>query len=447
MPIDTLQRMLLGLPETVVFPAEVPSSPSCQPNGESMSGARVKILLFSGLSALALLVALTVSCASREAAPAMYPAEPSYDDAKGGAAPAPAAPGGPRMEEAAAMNVDRVTSARRPTAPNDTSTSEGGATATGEQKPESPPAPVKRLVHYNGYAKLRVTRPTEVLDQVVALAASLGGFTERLAANSVTIRVPVETFEDTFEKVLLLGDVLEKSISAQDVTDAVMEIGLRLQTAEATRERLILLLAKARTEQEKLELLAQIQRLTEEIDRMQNQVRTLESLAAFSRLTVETVQREAMSARSSDEEIAEFRWIQRLSPFRRDVAYDGKLLELQVPEGLVALDNKRTFLTESADGAVFWATRLKNRPEGSSDFWLEALKVRLEPEFESVTSETVGNFKLLRLKDKSESPYLYLLGVYAHGDDLDLVEVYYPSPAHETRYGAAVKASIQGGAK
>lgn len=315
--------------------------------------------------------------------------------------------------------------------------------AQGTEQVSSP----KRSVHYNGYARMRVTRPTEVLDQVVAMTTKQGGFVERLSSTSVTVRVPVDQFQSTFDQLVKLGDVLEKSITAQDVTDALMEIGLRLETARATRERLIALLAKARTEEEKLQLLAQIQRVSEEIDRLEAQIRTLESLASFSRITVEVVQREAMSARSNGDEIAEFQWIQNLSPFRRDVAGWGERLPFQVPEGLVELDNKRMFLTESADGAVFWASRRENKPRGSSEFWLDALRVRLEPEFDTPTVEKWGRYHMLRLVDRSESPYVYWVGVATEGDKLELVEVHYPSLAHEQRYGAKVKASVEGGSK
>ena len=40
----------------------------------------------------------------------------------------------------------------------------------------------------------------------------------------------------------------------------------------------------------------------------------------------------------------------------------------------------------------------------------------------------------------------HVLAVRAEGDHLDLVEVYYPSEAQETRYGDGVKAMLAGGA-
>lgn len=416
-----------------------------------------RILLGLATTGLLLLVAGLGACARSEyAPPASYSSEMARNDAPASAPAAPPAASMGMMEPQAkeAMARDEAEEAPGGAPARTGADKDGGGATTGEPgvdpakpTPEKPTPAPRRKVHYDGYAKLRVTRPTDTLDQIVALATGLGGFVERLTSNAVTIRVPVDAFEDTYKKVLNLGDVLEKSVSAQDVTDALTEIGLRLETAKATRERLIALLARAQSEDEKLQLLREIQRLTEVIDRMESQIRTLESLAAFSRITVEVVQREAMAARTSDEEISEFRWIQQLNPFRREVAFGGQKLTLKVPEGLVALDLGKNFIAESADGAVFWAGKLKNEPQGTTDFWLESLKVRLEPEFGAVQVDTVGAFKVLRLEDRSENPYIYRVGVHVEGDKLELVEVYYPSTAHEQRYGAAIRASIEGGAQ
>lgn len=389
------------------------------------------------------------SCASRDASPSEYysaPAAAPREEAELSRDAPPPPPAPMQAGTPASMSAKPSKLASRSRDPSGSSSfgKQGGKVDPAPQEPAAEPSP-KRSIYYSGYLKMRVTRPQEALDQAAGLAKGLGGFVERLSATAITLRVPVDSFQKAFDQVAALGDVLEKSISAEDVTDALMEIGLRLDTARATRERLIVLLAKARNEQEKLELLRQIQRLTEEIDRMESQIRTLQSLASFSRLTLEVQQREAMTARTSDQDVAEFRWIHQLSPFQRLVAAMGKRLEFQIPKGLVELGNKRTFITESADGTVFWASRRANQPEGSTVFWLEALKSRLAPEFGAVTVQEMGGFQILRLVDRSEKPYLYWVGVKVNASDLELIEVYFPDATHEKRYGAEILKAIEGG--
>ncbi len=340
---------------------------------------------------------------------------------------------------------------------------EGGPPAQ-PPEPATPQQPfVERKVHYNGWARLRVARTEDLVKQVAELATSAGGGVETMDPRRITVRVPVDGFHEVFAKVLALGDVLDKSVTAEDITEAWSEVDLRLQTARATRERLMSILARTKDEKQKIQILKQIQRLTEEIDGLEARLQVLSALAAFSRITVEGVPRRALEDQPHEDEIAGFEWIRALSPFRRDVAFSGKALRLDVPEGFVLLDDKRHFVAESADGAVLWASRLEDVPRGDAPFWVEAVRSRLAPEFSSATVSTLGAWHVLRLVDPSAAipavapprapaageapengPYVYIVAIQVVGDERWLVEVYFASPAQEQRYGPAVRATIQG---
>ncbi|MBT3219938.1 MAG: DUF4349 domain-containing protein [Proteobacteria bacterium] len=324
-----------------------------------------------------------------------------------------------------------------------------GSVDMAPEAPEpEPQAPEKqtRMVHYNGWASIQVTRVDELLDQVSTMAKDNGGFVERLGDDYVTVRIPVDVFFDVWEEVLALGGVLDKSLTAEDVTEAFMAIDLRLRTARTTRDRLNDLLAKAEEEEEKIRLLKEIQRLTEQIDRFESQLRVVGELAAFSRLTVQGVARQAFSNRSASNEVTGFGWIRQLSPWRRDVAASGKLLKLAVPEGLVALDEKKRFIAESPDGVVIWSGRLDNEPEGDASFWIDAIERRVSDEFASAEVLDIGGYRVLRLVDPGDPEgYRYLIGIRIVGKYLDLVEVYYPGADQEVRYDAAILAALEGG--
>jgi hypothetical protein len=316
------------------------------------------------------------------------------------------------------------------------------------EAPSSEPAPppkADRMVHYDGYAELRVTRVEDAIVALEALASEAGGAIEQIYGGTVTLRVPVDAFEATFAKVLTLGDVLDERITAEDVTESFTAVDLRLRTAKATRDRLVDLLAKATTDQEKLQLVREIQRLSEEIDRTQAQVRALADLAARSRITCTLHPREALGWQQDQSDTSELAWIRQLSPFRRDVAVPVKPLMLDVPDGMVALDLKRAFVAESADGARVWAHRLDNAPEGDADFWLEALRARLAREFGKVTDETIGDWKVLTLVDRGDEPYTWMIAVRVTGRNLDLAQVWLPSAEHAARHTAAVRTMLQAG--
>ncbi len=319
--------------------------------------------------------------------------------------------------------------------------------ARGGETPGVAAPPVKRMVHYNGYLKLKVPNPTETLQQVAEIADAAGGYVEALSTGSITVRVPVAEFRKVYARLASIGDVLSRSLTAQDVTDQFTAMDLRVKTLRASRDRLIALLAKATRPREKLELLAEISRLTEEIDRLEMYLTTLASLAELSRLTVEAVPHQVELNAQAEEPIAVFRWIHQLSPFRRDIAFAGDRLAFTPPAGMVELSEKKPWACESADGAVVWASAQENRPVGDTAFWVEAIKARLGREYGTAEVVDAGPFKVLRLVDQSEKAYRYLIGVRAVGDELQLVEVYYPAEEQEKRYGAAVQQMIAGGAQ
>lgn len=305
-------------------------------------------------------------------------------------------------------------------------------------------APAKRMVHYDGSVRLRVTDTRKVLDEAATMATAMGGFVEQQNETMVMLRVPVEHIREAFQKMLGMGDVLSKSLSAADITDAFTAIELRLKTMRASRDRLIVLLASVKNEEERLQILGEIRRLTEEIDGLDLQVKTLAKLAAYSRLTLEVQPRETRGTTKADA-LAAFRWIDELSPFRRDTAQRGGLFRLKAPAEMVVLDETSHWIAESADGAVVWTSKRKNAPKGSDEFWASAIAERMSPDFAETTREKIGAFEFVKFVDGGTTHYSYMVGVHADGDDLQVIEIYYPTPEHEKRYSTGVNVVISGG--
>ncbi|MBC7794726.1 MAG: DUF4349 domain-containing protein [Clostridia bacterium] len=312
-------------------------------------------------------------------------------------------------------------------------------------KPKQDEAPAKRMVHYDGWVRVRVTDPRKTLDAAAQLAIAAGGYVERQDNTMVMLRVPVAKVRDAFTELQKLGDVLSRSLTAQDVTDSFTAAELRLKTLRASRDRLIALLATVKDENERLQILSEIRRLTETIDSLDLQMRTLASLAAYSRLTLETVPREQRGTSRSDA-LAAFQWMDALSPFSRSVAANEKKLKLETPKEFVLLSDVDRWIAESADGAAIWTHERKNAPVGSSDFWASALAGRLGNDFSEVKREQVGDYAFVTFIDGGDTHYRYRVGVKADGKTLDVIEIYYPTPDHEARYGTSVNAAINGGA-
>ncbi len=377
-----------------------------------------------------LVLLLFVGCMKKEYSP---PPPPMMEEAYGGYADDFEV-----AERSMAPRPKRAPSAAAPAAPPPPPPPPGAAPVPAPAEPVAP----ARKIHYSGYAKLRVTSVEETADQLTAAAKELGGFVESVTSRVVTLRVPVDRFEAAFDQFVELGELLDRSITARDVTEAFFATDLRLTTARKTRDRLVELLAKAEDEQEKLALIQQIQRVTEEIDRLESQLRTLDSLANMSRITIELHPREAQAWRDRGDDTAEMAWIRALSPFRPDLVGEGKKLDVPVPEGMVQLTPKRRFIAEGPGGSRIWSGRLPNEPAGDGAFWATAIQTRVGPEFGSAEAETIGGFTVLKLTDRGDRPYTWWVAVKPQGKWLEVVEVYFPTPAELERFEDAVRTAL-----
>ena len=352
-------------------------------------------------------------------------------------------------ELAALGSAELAEPAGAPAAPERSRASRGSGSDPAKPEPiateEVSEVNEERLVYYEGYAKLRVASSSETLSAAVEMVEEADGYVENYSESRVVLRIPVELFRSTFDAILKLGDVVARSASAQDITDAFTSVTLRLETLRASRERLIALLAQTTDEKEKLELLREIKRLTEEVDQLAMQQQTLATLAKFSRITLETEAKQRRVNMASEEPIGAFRWLTKLSPFDKNVAFSAERCEFDSPEGMVSLDDPSHWMAESPDGAQVWAHERSNEPRGDTSFWLEAMALRLEPLYAEAERFSAGEFEVLRLVDSGPENYRYMIALRADGDNLQVVEAYFPSSTHEDRYRVAVQTSIAGG--
>ena len=302
-----------------------------------------------------------------------------------------------------------------------------------------------RMIHYNGSATLLVSRLPETLDQLEEIAVSNGGGLIARGANHIMLQVPRKNFDQAYAAALELGEVLYKNIATTDVTEAFTDTALRLEAMKTTRDRLIELLAKTKDEAEKVRILQQIQRLSEDIDSKEAQLRGLKNLADYSNITIQLELRQAGNMRNHNAEISGFQWINRLSPFEGYVLHDWKKLKLDSPEGMVVLDPKGHYHAESADKANVFAGRIPNNPEGTAEFWKEAIVKRIGGEYTDLETFEAGDYLGIRLKSDDETPYIWTIFLQADGRWLNVIQAYYPSEAHEQRLSAGVQAIVSGG--
>ena len=132
--------------------------------------------------------------------------------------------------------------------------------------------------------------------KVAELAEQFGGF---VASSNVygepgsprhgswTIRVPVEHYSDLLSKAGELGELRSLSSNSKDVSEEYYDIEARIRNKQKTEARIVTLLEEATGNLEQvLEVEQKLDRVREEIERMQGRLRVLTDQTALATVTV-----------------------------------------------------------------------------------------------------------------------------------------------------------------
>ena len=125
-----------------------------------------------------------------------------------------------------------------------------------------------------------------LIDAIIDLAEGQGGRLQGRRDDGVTIRVPSAVFRETMSKIDRLGVVTQRSVTAEDVSEEVHDAEVRLANLQATRKRLQELFAKANDIPTTLTIERELERVSQEIDRIEGRLRFLQARAALSTIDV-----------------------------------------------------------------------------------------------------------------------------------------------------------------
>jgi len=142
---------------------------------------------------------------------------------------------------------------------------------------------------YEAGVTLRVTDLKTASAQIVALVKAQGGYVQQQNNQFMVLKVPAAELEKTIAELEKVGRVVDKRISAEDVTDTMFDINTRIDNLEKLREQMLTLLAKSTKMTDMITIEKELARITNELELLKGRKRNMEGRISFSKLTVNLV--------------------------------------------------------------------------------------------------------------------------------------------------------------
>jgi hypothetical protein len=146
--------------------------------------------------------------------------------------------------------------------------------------------------------------------RVVSAATSLGGAVvssttrttdDGATSGTVTVRVPVASYEDLLASTGEIGTVRSQDITSQDVTAEFVDLEARLRHEQAQEAFYLGLLEEADGVQDAIAVQQQLAGIQERIEQLRGRLNVLDDRTSFSTLTVELVEPDTASVLAGQE--------------------------------------------------------------------------------------------------------------------------------------------------
>lgn len=162
---------------------------------------------------------------------------------------------------------------------------EEAAISTASDAPEAS-STSERLLIYDAQLTLSVEAPDSIPAQLAALAKAYKGYVQETGTSRNVLRVESAYLEEALDALARLGKVQDQRVSGRDVTEARMDLQLRLENAQKSRNRYLELLQQAANVTEILAIEKELERLNQTIESLEHQLQRMDHLIAYSTITV-----------------------------------------------------------------------------------------------------------------------------------------------------------------
>jgi hypothetical protein len=323
----------------------------------------------------------------------------------------------------------------------------GAALAPGA--PATKPADA-RLVIYSAGFRVVVADVPGTIRSIIASAEKLGGFMQEVSGSAVTIRVPAAQFPAAVQAIEAVGQVVDRQIKAQDITEEMRDLRIRLDNAENLRKRLLDILAKADKVEDAIKVETELARVSEQIDAAKGKIRYLESQAAMSTLRVELNSPVPQNVRGTGPKLP-FAWVEELGEGLvagqvnqqiRKAGFFSRGPAFKPPVGFVRYYEESTRIDAMDAGSLLIRVqRRENVDKAPLEFWSKLITRSLVENRSAVVMASEdfpkdGGRVIRCTRDVAGKPLSYLVCIKRSNRSVTIMEAWGPKEQFDAVYDA-----------
>ncbi len=227
-----------------------------------------------------------------------------------------------------------------------------------------------RMMAYSASLTLRVKQRNVALDKIKTLAESLGGYVVSRKPENMNVKIPVAQADGFLKKLGNIGETGNFEFKADDLTDTITDLNVRLDNLKKLRDRLIALLEKSREVGDILKIEKELNRVTTEIERLTASLQNNRNRVDFVDFTIAVVEEHGAMPGSMPQAVERFSFLRRLASETAG-SDDEPLFKLPLPAGMVAVKGGAddVFTATTSDDCLLriWETDVPD--DSSLEFW------------------------------------------------------------------------------
>ena len=305
-----------------------------------------------------------------------------------------------------------------------------------------------RVVIYSAALSLVVPDVARAQQAIQTTAQTQGGYLQEMDSGSITVRVPAGRFQGALAAMEKLGEVTQRRIKSQDITEEMRDLTIRLDNAEQTRRRLLELIEKSQKVEDTVKIERELERVTETVELLKGKIRYYQSQVAFSTIKVEL--NSPLAQQQAVRQIP-FAWVRELgdgllgggvAQQPRDPSWTEHGPHLQLPKSFIRYyADEDSTQAMSGEDVFIKVQRHENYKGGDLEFWwalarralVENRAVAVDQQPEVTLANKARGRMLIGKRDLGGKSYGYVLGLVAGKHEVWAFEAWGPAAAFDAR--------------